>query len=280
MKSELKALPYPVLGRFTDFVESDFQSTLDFKLDVTPDGDIIVAEYAFLLSCDEINKLINQGQASFAFDIKCTDTLYREVIFCPQRSGTIRFQPGQLYGKGVFEPVVVILKPVNNFSTKDFNPEYEDDTFSLLPGDVVAVDDQVSKFFEFNKLKFESLVRIDTVAELPADIYGFDMSSDVLIIQMGKNFRMVWDVYYQEKDKAPFLAMSVYKDCIHAALEFISKNEQEADSLKWARALKVKLATLGVGKDLSAESDFNALGKLAQQLVSKIGILRLLKNVQ
>jgi hypothetical protein len=95
---------------------------------------------------------------------------------------------------------------------------------------------------------------------------------------MGKDFRRLWDYSREEKDKAPYLTMSVYKDCILAALDFIVKNQDESDNIKWARALKVKLSTLG--RSIGEDSDFNDLNTLAQQLVSKIGIQRLLKNVE
>lgn len=280
MKSDLKGFPYPVLGRSNDFVDTDFESTIDFKLASTPGSDVVIAEYNFLLSNDEIRDLIAKGLATYAIDVKCIDTLYREVKYCSGITGSIQFEAGQLYGKTVFEPIVVVLKPVKDFYARDFNPEFGNMKFCLFPGDVIAADDPISKYIEFTKLKFESLIRVETVIDMPSEAYSFNVATDILTIQMGKNFRYIWELYRQEKDKAPFLAMSVYKDCIHSALEFISKNDEEADLFKWARALKVKLETLGLGKDLSPEADFNAIGALAQQLVSKIGVQRLLKNVK
>jgi hypothetical protein len=278
MKSSLKAFPYPVLGRLDDFIGSAFQSIIDFNIEQSSDTDIVVIRYAFALSNDELSDLVQSGHASFALDVKCTDTLYREVITCKSQSGEIRFEEGELYGKVVFEPVIYIKKQVQNFTALDLNDEFKGENYKLSPGDIVAIDDPQVRFIEFNKLKFESLVRVQTSSDIPVDTYRFDLSDDILIIMMGKDFRRLWDYSREEKDKAPYLTMSVYKDCILAALDFIIKNQDESDNIKWARALKVKLSALG--KSIGEDSDFNDLNTLAQQLVSKIGIQRLLKNVE
>ena len=278
MKSSLKAFPYPVLGRLDDFIGSAFQSIIDFNIEQSSDSDIVVIRYAFALSNDELSDLVQSGHASFALDVKCTDTLYREVITCESQSGEIKFEDGELYGKVVFEPVIYIKKQVQNFTALDLNDEFKGANYKLAPGDIVAIDDPQVRFIEFNKLKFESLVRVQTSSDIPVDTYRFDLSDDILIIMMGKDFRRLWDYGREEKDKAPYLTMSVYKDCIHAALDFIVNNQDESDNIKWARALKVKLSTLG--RSIGEDSDFNDLNTLAQQLVSKIGIQRLLKNVE
>jgi hypothetical protein len=278
MKSSLKAFPYPVLGRLDDFIGSAFQSIIDFNIEQSSDTDIVVIRYTFALSNDELSDLLQSGHASFALDVKCTDTLYREVITCESQSGEFKFEDGELYGKVVFEPIIYIKKHVPNFTALDLNDEFKGANYNLAPGDIVAIDDPQVRFIEFNKLKFESLVRVQTSSDIPVDTYRFDLSDDILIIMMGKDFRRLWDYGREEKDKAPYLTMSVYKDCIHAALDFIIKNQDESDNIKWARALKVKLSTLG--KSIGEDSDFNDLNTLAQQLVSKIGIQRLLKNVE
>ena len=278
MKSSLKAFPYPVLGRLDDFIDSAFQSIIDFSIEQSTNSDIVVVRYGFILSNDELHNLLESGSASFALDVKCTDTLYREVITCGSQSGEIKFEKGKLYGKVIFEPLIYIKKEVKNFTASDLNDEFQGVDYRLAPGDIIAIDDPQVRFIEFNKLKFESLVRVQTSSDIPADTYRFELSEDILIIMMGKDFRRLWDYSREEKEKAPYLTMSVYKDCIHAALDYIVKNQEESDSIKWARALKVKL--LNMGRIIGEDSDFNDLNTLAQQLVSKIGIQRLLKNVE
>lgn len=270
----LKAFPYPVLGRADDFVDSHFQSTIDTAKEATSDGERVIVDYSFLLSSLKIQGLIDDCKATFAIDISCSDTLTREVQMC-QNKGALKFEVGQLHGKVMFSPVVVVTDFVTGFHADDFNPEYSGTKFDLSPGDVIAIDDPQVRYIEFDKLQFESLVRVQTSEDIPDESYRFDLDSDIIMIQMGKKFRRLWDMCREDKDKAPFMAMSVYKDCIHAALDFMIRNE-DSEEFKWVRALRLKLQTLGTR--ISQQSDFNDLSTHAQLLVSKFGVQRLLRN--
>ena len=81
MKSTLRALPYPVLGRSDDYTDSAFQTTIDVDKRIVGESEAIVMSYGFLLSSGEIAQLIESQQASFALDVSCTDTLYKKVYF-------------------------------------------------------------------------------------------------------------------------------------------------------------------------------------------------------
>lgn len=275
MKSNLKALPYPVLGRSDDFTDSAFQTTIDFEKRVKEEIEYVVMSYSFLLSSSEISKLIASKKASFALDVSCTDTLYRRVIFCDANSGAIEFGAGDLYGRVSIEPLVVIRSQVGSFEAEDLNVEYTGVKFRLAAGDTIAIDETITRFIEFDKLRFESLVRIQTSDDIPTDTYRFDQESDIITILMGRNFRNVWDIYREERDKAPFLALSVFKDCILSALYSLSHNEGE-EQYKWARALVIKLSSMGI--KINKDADLNELNTIAQQLVSKLSVKRLLKN--
>lgn len=276
MKSNLKAFPYPVLGNADDFMDSEFQATVELRK-ITVEGDESVAlDYSFLLSNPEIFDLIHSGLAKFAIDVECPDTLFRKAYECETR-GSIEFSPGELYGKVTFYPMVVVAHQVDSFTAEDLNEEFKGAWFELSKGDVIAYDDPQSRFIEFDKLRFESLVKVQTSEDIHEDAYVFDMEGDVLVILMGTRFRRFWEQNREEKALAPFLAMAVYKDCILAALEMIVRNKDDASQYKWARALMLKLDTLGTR--IGDEFDFNDLNLHAQQLVSKLGIQRLIKNV-
>jgi hypothetical protein len=275
MRSNLKALPYPVLGRTDDFTDSSFQTTIDFEKRANGEVENVVMSYGFLLSSDEIRALIDSKQATFALDVSCTDTLYRRVLFCESDFGEATFGLGELYGRVTIEPLIVVRSLVSKFTALDLNPEFQGIKFSLEPGDTIAIDETITRFIEFDKLRFESLVRIQTSDDIPTDTYRFEQDSDVITIMMGRTFRSVWDVYREERDKAPFLAMSVFKDCILSALYSLSHNDDE-EQHKWARALVVKLSSMGI--KIHKDADLNELNMIAQQLVSKLSIKRLLKN--
>ena len=275
MKSIIKAFPYPILGRGDDYLDSEFQSTLDYKIEVEGEVEHVVLSYSFLLSNDEISKLIADKKATFAIDVECSDTFLRKVYHVDAQ-GKIRFEVGRLYGKVTFSPFIFACKNIDDFQSEDLNEEFGQEPFSLNTGDILAIDDPQVRYVDFEKLQFESLVAVVTSLEIADELYQFKLAEDVITILMGKKFRAVWEFYRTERDKAPMMAMSVYKDCIQAALEFMLKND-DAEQYKWVRALNLKLQTLGV--HIKEDGDFNDLCTLSQQLVAKHGVQRLFKYV-
>ena len=118
-------------------------------------------EYSFLLSNDEIAALIKNGEASFALEISCTETLKREMKFL-QQYGEFEVDASELYGKVDFTPVVVVRKQGLEFTSVDLNEEFAGAKFTLNTGDIIAIDDVWSKYIEFNSLAFDTLVRVET----------------------------------------------------------------------------------------------------------------------
>jgi hypothetical protein len=278
MNSNLKALPYPVIGRLDDFTESDFQATIDVEKQTTDGRDWIELRYGFLLSNDAVLKLIKERKASYALDISCSETVYRKVAFCETELGSVNFEAGQLYGKVTIDPMVVISQPVSDFSSEDLNSEYSGICFDLRPGDTIAVGETAVKFIEFNKLKFESLVKIETNKDINSETYEIVVQDDFITIYMGENFREIWERFKSDVDKSPLLAMSAYKDCVLAALHYMShKGADEAGQYRWERALDQKLTINGF--KLPDKMDFISLNSLAQRLISNLSTSKLLQNV-
>lgn len=268
------AFPYPVLGNGQDYTDSAFQGVLDVELEDTEDGQQVSVDYFFNLSNRKISESISGGKASFALEIECSDSFYREVLLVEQE-GKRMLPPGELFGRLIIRPIVVAIKPIKRFASTDFNLEYEGQSFGIEPGDMLAIDDAVFRNLDFVHLNFESMLKITTSYDLDEYEYGFDPNDDVLTINMGTKFREIWNENYLQKDKAPFLAMAVYKDCLVAALEALAKSSDSDDmgQYRWARALGTKLDELEVR--IPQDADFDQFNKIAQALVKELGVKRI-----
>lgn len=275
MRSKAKARPYPVLGRADDFTESQFQSFVETSIRQIAGEDRLVLEYKFLMSSPELLDIIESGKAQYALDIECADTLFRRVVPC-EPSGDIVFEAGELYGRIEILPCVLARESISGFSATDINPEFGSSAFSFAPGDLYAIDDLQIRFIEFDRLKLESLVRAAVDDSLPPYEYRIDLKSDCITISMGVSCKRVFDAYRGNRELAPFLAMSLYKDCLHAALDKLCRADSDNDE-RWARALQERLARDGIR--LSADEDYDSIASHAQKLVANIGIQRLAKNV-
>ena len=155
-----KALPYPVLTENNDdYLESQFQSILGCSLVDDIDGPLVMLDYSFQLSSREMLNLIELEKATFALDIDCSDTLFRQVFNCKDK-GEIRFKKGVLYGKVTFTPLVLVVSPINGYDADDLNGEFAGLKFNLLPGDILAVDNEFKRTVEYGNLKFESVNKL------------------------------------------------------------------------------------------------------------------------
>jgi hypothetical protein len=65
--------------------------------------------------------------------------------------------------------------------------------------------------------------------------------------------------------------MSIYKDCMVAALDELTRGREEAESA-WARGLEDKLEEKGL--TLPQQASFDELNKIAQNLMEDLGIKR------
>jgi hypothetical protein len=276
MKLHNKAFPYPVLRPDTeDYLDSAFQAIIEPRVIERDTVQSVSVEYSFMLSNKSIHEAINSGTASFALEINCKDTLYRNVYMLDTQ-GEIEFPNNELYGRVEFTPFIIATEIIDNFHPEDINPEFGDTNFLLNPGDVIAYHQLEVAYIEFAKLKFESLIRVQTSPELAPYEYSIALESELVTILMGEKFRLVWDEASYDADKRPYLAMSVYKDCVLAALDFISKSD-ETDEYRWVRALKSKLSTLNIS--IHSDPELDEINKVAQELVSGLGIRRIVENV-
>ena len=275
MKFNSQSFPYPILtpaDAGDDYIDGSFECVLKFS-DELLDDDQIELHYRCMLSVEEIIEEIEAENAQYSLEINCPETLYRKVITLDQR-GVVHLDATELHGKVTFTPIVVAQKAIQNFKSVDLNPEYDEQSFDLSPGDIIASDIPVIQYVEFSQLSIDTLVKIRTDDTLPPMLYSIDPTPSYLYISMGENLRSLWTEIGQDKGIQPYLAMSIYKDCIYVAVEELIVN-QEAESQQWARALITKIGEMKI--TLPSEPEFNEINLISQRLVQNVGVEKILK---
>ena len=278
MKLNTQAFPYPVLtndeGAAADYKDSAFQCSLLFSTAIDEHNNLNV-DYAFNLSNDAIQDLIDKGDATFAIDMSCSDTLNRQLLNLDQ-SGRLSLDATELYGKVEFTPLVIVKNADVQFASSDLNEEFEGASFNLSFGDVIAVDDTWTKYIEYNSLSFDTLVKVATDETLSPFDYTIEPSPSFIFVRMGIKMRDLWREMTQSKGHKPTIAMSVYKDLVFLAIEELIDNP-DAESQQWARALRSKIGSMGF--ELPEEREFNAINVIAQRLVSDAGVQKLSREL-
>ena len=276
MKLSTQAFPYPVLSPHenndTDYKDSSFQCKLNFASEISDNGEFAV-EYSCLIINAEIEKLINDGSASFAIDLNCSDTLRREIIFL-DREGQIQLDAFNLYGKVEFTPLIVTKKTIQNFTSHDLNEEFGGNKFTLQIGDIIAFDETWVKYFEFNNQSFDSLVKVRMVKEVEKLSYSIETTQTFIYINMGSEMYKLYQELQSPKHKG-ILGISIFKDVLYLAISDLITND-ETENQQWARSFRNKIEELGFS--IPDEPDFNSINLMAQSIVHDIGVNKLLKE--
>ena len=276
MKLSSQAFPYPVLSpnedNDTDYKASSFQCKLNFANEISSNGEFAI-EYSCLIINTEIEKHINDGSASFAIDLSCSDTLRREIIFL-DREGQLQLDAFNLYGKVEFTPLIVTKKIIQNFTSHDLNEEFGGNKFTLQIGDIIAFDETWVKYFEFNNQSFDSLVKVRMVKEVEKLSYSIETTQTFIYINMGSEMYKLYQELQSPKHKG-ILGISIFKDVLYLAISDLITND-ETENQQWARSFRNKIEELGFS--IPDEPDFNSINLMAQSFVHEIGVNKLLKE--
>lgn len=264
------SFPYPVLGSGDDYSSADFQVAINVvDGDLDPQDTILKIPFKFSMNDECIQQMLDNGSASYGFEISCAATSRREVFMATEAAGDLTLDTSQLFGTVRIAPKVFVLEEVSEFRSPNFNPEFEDMTFSLSPGDAVASAPEEVISVELKKLRLESLLRVERFDGPDPWTYQFSVDGEHLVMMLSSKFH---DFFLEARDNPstrPFLIMSVYKDCLVAALEALIDDDGETSS-SWSRALAEKLEKNGL--QLPDTKNFDQLNELAQKLLLDLGV--------
>ena len=269
-----KSLPYPILDQSDidrdDYIDGDYQVSLEIE----EESDSATARCEFIHSCtvDELVGLISDKKAAYCILVICPDTLSRNAHLSFDSAQTLELDMSEYHGKVEFIPQIVAVEPIDKFRSSNLNEEYGDEAFTLKPGDVLAMDKTEVRFFEFNRLKFETLISVRRSVDVDPFAYQIDLSSNYIYIDMGTKLRDLWDDLRLDASKRPFLAMSIYKDCFLHAVEMLTANDETLDN-RWARALSQKLEEMGI--EIPDEPDLTQLNLIAQKVLEQESVRKL-----
>ena len=264
------ALPYPVLGRSDDYIGVDFQATLKVDDVELSNNEKYVIPYCFDLTDDAIAQQIEAGMARFGFEISCPGTSIRYVEFLDE-VGELTIDPTLFFQKITFSPRVFVVDNITQFNSSNFNPEFANTTYDLEPGDFLATTEDDSINIDFKYLRFEDAIRVQLQPDLGRWVYTFGLEGESIIIGMGNSFFDFWSEAKHRNDLNPYLIMSVYKDCMMAALEHISSGIGDG-SYAWERGLGEMLEEANI--KIPENGSFSDLNLIAQQLMQDDGIKR------
>lgn len=280
MNYRARAYPYPVLSTFSDDFELSTEFEAKVEAEIVGDSNDQRIKIAFSVSQPSawLNEFISDGNARICLDVQCRSTMYRKYVDIPDWSGSLQFEGGALYGRVQITPLIVSRITTEDYSPSGVNSEFSGNRFSIVPGDLLGIGDTTQMDFEFTRVLERDLITIQYTQDLEyANTYRFMLDSNRIIIVAGEDLRMAIEQMRADRSVRPYLFMSLYKDCIAAALQQMAQEhdiEWSQRERPWERALQRRLQA--IGRDLDPENpdeqEISAQLLVASKGVEKIGV--------
>ena len=133
-----KLFPYPILCSFNDdFVNSKFQCNINQSRSFKE----IIFEYSIENTNTELNELINSDNLEYVFHIECPITSYRTIEKTQGNKGEFKIPLDRVMETITINLFLVACTDIPDYSNLDFNDDYENMTFQVAKGNIVAIDD-------------------------------------------------------------------------------------------------------------------------------------------
>lgn len=272
MSYRAKAYPYPVLSSFSDDFGSDaiFHAAIEAEMGGDTSQQLVVT-YDITQSVAWMDEYFLDGNARIVMDVQCRSTLFREYVDLDGWKGQLVFDDGQLYGSTTLTPLIIASSSNQTYRPDGINEEFGTSVFGVREGDILGVGESVTVDLEFSRTLDRDLVTIKySTEESDTDIYRFQYDGPRIIIIAGESLRDAIGHMRADRSTRPYLFMSVYKDCIAGALNYLAREEDgENTELPWGRTLMSRLEDLGRALDPD-DPEYQEIS--AQLLVSAKGI--------
>ena len=261
MKLSQRSYPHPVVGNRDDVPGAAFQAAVE----MSSDKQNVYIDVAAKCSSSTINQLIAEGAAKHVIHVECSNTLFRRAYEFAESSTRISIPAENLNDAVEVNVFVRALRDAWRYSVEEAHPDYDDATFQIRDGDIIAVGEGYIFHIEST---FDSLSRIGSIMQIEeAQEDGdfpmrVDFNGDKIRIILSKTDFKDYKLLKAQEGVSAALTTTIVLPVLVEALHFWKSGEAggEEDGLRWMRALRSRISKL----ELESESD-NLI--LAQRLL-------------
>ncbi|MBE2973414.1 hypothetical protein [Priestia megaterium] len=266
-----RSYPYPVLRvNNDDFQSSSFNCSLqEGKLS----DEKFNFKINFLLNNKDLQKLINESKAFFGIHIECQRTRLRKVFKSTENYYEFSLKKTDCREKIEIRTFVIANSTINNYSSGNFNEDYEGVSFQVEKGSRLAVGTPYDiKIEENDQYDLDDpLFVIKNNRQLNAPALQVNSENEVVIVYLSQeNFSICTGLVNIYGD---FIASSIGIPVITYLVEKL-KDEENNDK-RWAKVLRNKIEELKLGDE---ESIVIANSILKDPLTKGINFMKYIKE--
>lgn len=262
MKINNLSLPHPVLG-LNDDVQGDFV----VHCHVNSDEEDITLAINQKITNDNLQSLIDMGNAEFCVEINCPQTFYREVKTLKKQNEEIILPASNFYNKVILSFYIVSAKTLEDYRPSGLNGDYGSASFEIEKADILAYGGETFFIAEKNDLGLKATKSIMTVQEDTTDRepLKYLVEDEKITIMMSKqDFKKYQDLYSVANYSPIFHAAIAYPALLYALTEYFKKSDEFVD-YKWAQALEWKRDNLKLNNSWNEQH----IPELAQKILGQ-----------
>ncbi|WCJ58253.1 hypothetical protein NXS98_11000 [Fontisphaera persica] len=252
MKLSQRSYPHPVVGNRDDVPNVAFQAAVE----MSSDKQYYYIKLEIKCSSVTINQMLINEEAKYVLHVECSNTLFRKAFMFSKSQHRISIPADCLYN--TVEVNVFVCSCIDNsgYSVEGAHQEYEDATFQIRLGDILAV----AEGYEFNiEDSFDSTRRIGSImqieeareeGDLPMRV---DFNADKIRIILSKSDFGDYKLLKAQEGVSSALTATIVLPALVEALHCCKAEEagQRDDSLRWMRLLRKRITLL----NLESETD-------------------------
>lgn len=235
------SFPHPVLRNgSTDYPRGSFDGCP--ILDVLPDASLISLRVEFVLDgCPDLAELVIGGRAAYCVLVKCERTYYRKILFAEGKTIDADLGRGSLDGEIEVLPLLVTRRGITGYRSREFHGDYEERTFDLEPGSVLAMGKFRTYYIDTTFLRpISSVFRID-FKSMEGMIFKYDISGDLITIFMSEKIKKEFDANKAHGKRLGVFLAGVYLPVLVSVLRDLDADPEEYSGRRWEQAIRETL---------------------------------------
>lgn len=268
MKFDLhKTFPYPVLRPGSDdYEESEFQGDVDIVIRKTEEEGENVADFRFqcVTSSEDLSAFIKEGKAFYVAVVSCRSTYLRISEQSSNSDFALSIPATHIRDEVKIDFFIVAADDIEDFSPQDLNSEYEGQSFSLSPGNVLAQDEPRIFYFDRELIKpVSSVFDIVVNDELEDGIWHLDLNSDRVKIVVSRVTKESLDFARASKEHRATLINSIYFAAVLYCISSMQSYPDDYSSYRWSDIFRKQAFNQGL--DIDNQESY----RLAQALLKR-----------
>ena len=235
--------PYPVLTSTSDDIipalDNDNVIVGDIKKDESNNYTMTVK---LKMNNADLSTCIKDGYAEFMIEIDCPSTHYRKCLKSNDADFIIKLPLNEVAGRVEFHPYLVAKKEFE-YKNLCFHPDYDNETFEIETGDVLAIFNQFEYDFSINYSElraYSSIMTIRKASDEKIKDIRYISDEDKIVIELPSEEYEKYLLFKSDPNYTSIIHASIVQNALLSVL-LQEDWEQNENDLLWKRTIRYRV---------------------------------------